>query len=629
MLVKPDFYNGEEPDGFAEWFDRFIVISAANNWDEERQKCVFPAMLKGTAFRLFKQLGAGEKDTMEDIRAHMMHKLLPKYKTRGWKLELQDQIRSRGESVDDFMLRLEQLANKAYLYDDDDMKREALKMQFILGQGCPNTKLELLKLENTDLRQLIAKAKTIEAAREVIHRQPKKVDTKPPTNDGVGDGKIGDTWQMVPRRKTGIKCYTCGLIGHFSKNCSVGEGLARKGAEGRGIATSKTKENSKLCKGRGGMDIHCWEAGCGASGASDLVSKEGQAARSSWEAQYSGAGVGSVGKVENQGESNSLALTTNPRSKSLKVGFGENCRDFLAHYTDQALKPSCVLRCKTHGEAMGREETSDILGCRSEGNKIKEEKPLREYAREALKIDRIEQSMGRVGANLPMIDGRLGDEAVKILIDSGAMCTLISSELMQGQNTVLQPSLMQIKGVTGHSLRVVGEGIFPFVINDQKFFYKAVVVEGLKYDVILGYDIMKERGYILDFSGLKNDTGVKGYSSRMLLKNSTNIPPLSGRCLRLKPEKHTGTYTEFIIKANELQEDGVYVEEAVSYKNEHREILVCVINENLHPVRLEHGTNLATAEGVAEGWIQGVTVDELEFERSPGDKINMHSEIKG
>ena len=83
MLVKPDFYNGQEPDSFAEWFDRFIVISAANNWDEERQKCIFPAMLKGTAFRLFKQLGAGEKDTMEDIRAHMMHKLLPKYKTRG------------------------------------------------------------------------------------------------------------------------------------------------------------------------------------------------------------------------------------------------------------------------------------------------------------------------------------------------------------------------------------------------------------------------------------------------------------------------------------------------------------------------------------------------------------------
>ena len=250
---------------------------------------------------------------------------------------------------------------------------------------------------------------------------------------------------------------------------------------------------------------------------------------------------------------------------------------------------------------MRQKKTSDVLNCHSEGDKSKEEKLLRGYAREVLKIDRIEQSMGRVGANLPMIGGRLGDEAVTMLIDSGAMCTLISSKLMQKQNTVLKPSLKQIKGVTGHSLQVVGEGLFPFVINDQKFLYKAVVVEGLKYDVILGYDIMKERGYILDFSGLKNDTGDKGFSSRMLLKNSTTIPPMSRRCLRVKPENHTGTYKEFIIKGNELSEDGVYVEEAVSYKNEHREILVCVINENLHPVRLEHGTNLATADGVDEG----------------------------
>ena len=68
LVRKPETYNGADPEGFGEWFDRFKLIATANGWDEAKQLVIIPTLLTHHAFRVFNDLEGPKKDSMNNIK---------------------------------------------------------------------------------------------------------------------------------------------------------------------------------------------------------------------------------------------------------------------------------------------------------------------------------------------------------------------------------------------------------------------------------------------------------------------------------------------------------------------------------------------------------------------------------
>ena len=231
-----------------------------------------------------------------------------------------------------------------------------------------------------------------------------------------------------------------------------------------------------------------------------------------------------------------------------------------------------------------------------------------------------------------MVQGMVGSEKAMMLVDSGAMVTLVNLDLLKNQPVKIGVTSRRIRGVTGHTLNVVGEASIPLVINGQAFAYECVIVEGLGYDVILGYDLMKHRGYMLDFSKVETLTVNTEYTSDVSLVRDIQIPGRTKKWVWATPTWVPDRNQDLVIQAKEMIKPGVYVEGALTQMNNKDEVLICLINENIHDESLERATSVGVVEGLGEEDIPVVELEEfyLSNPRCGGaSDINITLEGKG
>ena len=231
-----------------------------------------------------------------------------------------------------------------------------------------------------------------------------------------------------------------------------------------------------------------------------------------------------------------------------------------------------------------------------------------------------------------MVQGMVGSEKAMMLVDSGAMVTLVNLDLLKNQPVKIGVTSRRIRGVTGHTLNVVGEASIPLVINGQAFAYECVIVEGLGYDVILGYDLMKHRGYMLDFSKVETMTVNTEYTSDVSLVRDIQIPGRTKKWVWATPTWVPDRNQDLVIQAKEMIKPGVYVEGALTQMNNKDEVLICLINENIHDESLERATSVGVVEGLGEEDIPVVELEEfyLSNPRCGGaSDINITLEGKG
>ena len=160
---------------------------------------------------------------------------------------------------------------------------------------------------------------------------------------------------------------------------------------------------------------------------------------------------------------------------------------------------------------------------------------------------------------LPFIYGEIQGREAKMLIDSGAMVTLVKKELLSNTAVRITPTNKVITGVTGDSLGVLGEARVEISINGDTYKHECIVVNDMEHDVILGYDLIHARGYVLDFSKV-GEGKTSTLTASLRINKVVSIPPLSCKLLRLKPSRYLDLCREAWVKPLKLAVNGLWVE---------------------------------------------------------------------
>jgi len=89
------------------------------------------------------------------------------------------------------------------------------------------------------------------------------------------------------------------------------------------------------------------------------------------------------------------------------------------------------------------------------------------------------------------------EKSVDAVVDSGAPVSVISADLVRGQN--FHPTTHAIRAVNGNPLQVAGSTQVQFWIRDTKYVHECVVSPSMHNKFLLGADFLKDHGFVADF----------------------------------------------------------------------------------------------------------------------------------
>lgn len=193
-------------------------------------------------------------------------------------------------------------------------------------------------------------------------------------------------------------------------------------------------------------------------------------------------------------------------------------------------------------------------------------------------------------SRLPYVNGEINGKSANILVDTGAEVTLVDEELIKDTKAVISDTHRYITGVTGAALNIVGEVNLEIKIGDEECTHKCLVVRSMMKDMIMGMDLIRKRGYKLDFSDVDQVAELEN-GVEFKFKSRIKIPARSSKFIWAKPMHQVCEVIEAWVKPTCLKY-GVQVRESISPVNEEGEVLVHIINENSYPVKVERATKV-------------------------------------
>ena len=134
IVRKPDDFTGEKPEEFPIWLAKFNAIAVAGKWHEDEKKlAALPTYLTKQAFQVYDKLTANEKDMYAHLIAALQKKMGIDEKVFMWRVQLRRSEREAKETVDQYVIRLHNLARQAFPDATDEALNEHVNEAFVMG----------------------------------------------------------------------------------------------------------------------------------------------------------------------------------------------------------------------------------------------------------------------------------------------------------------------------------------------------------------------------------------------------------------------------------------------------------------------------------------------------------------
>ena len=148
-------------------------------------------------------------------------------------------------------------------------------------------------------------------------------------------------------------------------------------------------------------------------------------------------------------------------------------------------------------------------------------------------------------------------------------------------------------GVTGTDLGILGEARVEIEINGLRTAHNCLVVKEMENDILIGVDFLTAGGYILDFA--KTEPDIREPRSRtyltlnrepqeqtacLRLGKETYLPAYTRQYVRVTPNRNLDKCFEVRVEPATLEEDGVWIEDAVADIEQDGRIIICLINSS-------------------------------------------------
>ena len=214
-----------EESSFVSWLEQFEERATLLSWSDEQKSYQLKSHLSKTALQVFKLLTPAQRASYTETVAALRDRFKPVdiEELRGLEFH---QLTQTDESVEQLGLRLMTLAKKAFPSLATGELDRLLKGRFFQAL-LPKWQRKLGAPKVTEsFSELYERARTSERHDQQYRTNPRGKDVAKPkgktpesSSSTVNPAESESSTPPHPKRHSTIKCYFCGEMGHFKRNC--------------------------------------------------------------------------------------------------------------------------------------------------------------------------------------------------------------------------------------------------------------------------------------------------------------------------------------------------------------------------------------------------------------------------
>ena len=235
ISVPKPFSSGDA----AEWFLRFDICSAANDWKDELKAVKLPTLLEGEALAAWLDLEEDDRKEYKTVRKLLVEALMP----IGFTLLDKFHRLLPGESLSLFSHELKKLLEHAMPEIDQKTRDQLLLHQFVAGLPVQVSKQLRAVGATTELKSTVQRAKLLMSLEK---QQPVAAITPTDPKRTLAEGTMNEKFDRLTEQVAALsaqvqqsrfanqrqqrygqryeqreppRCFNCGRRGHIARNC--------------------------------------------------------------------------------------------------------------------------------------------------------------------------------------------------------------------------------------------------------------------------------------------------------------------------------------------------------------------------------------------------------------------------